>query len=61
MKKDGYQLLPNIVGDNDQDTAMLLTMAADAQSYIGSFDWCPPISASYLAFRRRRHSGHIPV
>lgn len=49
MNKDGYQLPPNIVGDDDQDTAMLLGMAADAQAYIESFDWCPSISATYLA------------
>jgi hypothetical protein len=49
MNTNGYQLLPNIVGDDDQDTALLRSMAADAQAYIESFAWCPPISEAYLA------------
>jgi hypothetical protein len=49
MNMDGYQRLPIIVGDDAKDSALLRRMAADAQAYLESFKWCPPISSAYLA------------
>jgi hypothetical protein len=49
MNTQGFQRLPDIVGDDDADTALLLQMAEAARNYITSFDWCPPINAIHLA------------
>lgn len=49
MNTQNYQRLPEIVGDDHDDTAFLRQMAISAQDYIQSFAWCPPISAAYLA------------
>lgn len=49
MNTQNYQRLPDIVGDDNDDTAFLRQMAIFAQDYIRSFAWCPPISATYLA------------
>ena len=44
-----FQLVPDIRGDDADDTASLLDMARTAREYITSFAWCPPIKATYLA------------
>ncbi len=44
-----FQLVPDISGDDADDTASLLDMARSAREYIKSFAWCPPIKAMYLA------------
>ena len=49
MNTQGFQRLPDIVGDDDTDTALLLQMAASARDFITSFDWCPSINAIHLA------------
>jgi hypothetical protein len=42
------QRVPNIKGDSDEDTALLLKMADQAREYIQAFRWCPPIDAMYF-------------
>ncbi|HEX7116767.1 MAG TPA: hypothetical protein VF193_16695 [Steroidobacter sp.] len=42
--------MPEIVGEDDQDTALLREMSNEARDYISGFDWCPPIRAIYLAW-----------
>jgi hypothetical protein len=49
LNTEGFKRLPDIVGDDDVDTALLLQMAKSARDYITSFDWCPPIKAIHLA------------
>jgi len=44
-----FQLVPNISGDDANDTALLLDMARSAREYITAFAWCPPITGLYLA------------
>jgi hypothetical protein len=43
MKTDNYQLAPNIEGDSAEDTKLLRSMADEARSYLGGFNWCPKI------------------
>jgi hypothetical protein len=45
----GWQLGPDILGDSDDDTALLRGMYQDALDYIAAFDWAPPIKSAYLA------------
>lgn len=49
MNTQRFQLVPDISGDDADDTASLLDMARSAREYITSFAWCPPIEAMYLA------------
>jgi hypothetical protein len=49
LSTQGFQRLPDVVGDDEADTALLLQMAKSARDYITSFDWCPPINAIHLA------------
>lgn len=49
MNTKGFQRLPDIMGEDAADTASLRDMATSAQDYITSFNWCPPITAGYLA------------
>ena len=49
MSPQDFQRVPDIVGDDEEDTASLREMAVAAREYITSFAWCPPISAMYLA------------
>lgn len=46
--EENLQRVPDVRGDSDEDTALLLKMAETARRYIQSFDWCPPIEAMYL-------------
>jgi hypothetical protein len=43
-------LMPSrsIVGDDEQDTFLLRTMADDAKRYISSFSWCEEVLDSYF-------------
>ena len=47
--------IPNVVptecmvGDDDEDTALLQQMLQDAKNYIRSFSWCESILGSYFA------------
>lgn len=45
-----YQKFPNIVGEDDEDTAGLRKLADSAREYIQSFHWCPAIDSFYLGF-----------
>jgi hypothetical protein len=49
LNTKGFQRLPDIMGEDANDTASLLEMATSARDYITSFNWCPPINAGYLA------------
>ena len=46
----GFQAVPKIVGEDEEDTGLLKQFAAQAEAYIRSFKWCPPIERMYLAF-----------
>jgi len=46
----GFQAVPQIVGEDEEDTGLLKQFAAQAEAYIRSFKWCPPIERMYLAF-----------
>ena len=48
--KTGFQVLPNLVGADEDDTNALREMAKSAREYISSFTWCPPIEDMYLAY-----------
>ena len=50
MNKQGFQAVGRIIGDDDQDTALLQSMTKAAQDYITSFSWCPKISSTELAY-----------
>ena len=43
------QRVPDIMGDDAEDTA-LLDNGRSAARYITSFAWCPPIGSMYLAY-----------
>lgn len=45
----GFQIVPDIQGDDKEDTALLRQMVSQAESYIRSFKWSPPIERIYLA------------
>jgi hypothetical protein len=49
VKTEKFQLVPDISGDDADDTASLLDMTRSAREYITAFAWCPPIKAMYLA------------
>jgi hypothetical protein len=49
LNTKGFQHPPNIMGEDPSDTVSLREMATSARNYITSFNWCPPISAGYLA------------
>lgn len=46
----GFQALPQISGEDEEDTGLLKQLAVEAEAYIRSFKWCPPIERMYLAF-----------
>jgi hypothetical protein len=50
MNTQRFQRVPDIGGDDAEDTALLLEMATSAREYITSFAWCPPVKAMYLAY-----------
>ncbi len=50
MNVAGFQLAPNIKGDSDEDTELLLSMADDARAYLQGMNWCPSLMRLYLAF-----------
>jgi hypothetical protein len=39
-----------IVGNDDEDTALLKEMAKEARDYIEGFEWCPPIQRMTLGY-----------
>ena len=43
----GVVPLTHMVGDDDQDTALLRDMASDAERYLQSFRWCKGIEEAY--------------
>src|ERR1700742_2304023 len=49
MNTQWFQRVPDIVGDDSEDTALLRGMAKSARAYITSFAWCPEIKQAYLA------------
>jgi hypothetical protein len=50
MSKNIYREVSGISGDDTEDTELLLSMSKNAQDYIKSFAWCPPISGTYFAY-----------
>lgn len=50
VAKSSFQVVPDLVGDDDEDTDLLRSMAQEARDYIGGFRWAPPVSRQYLAF-----------
>jgi len=50
MSKQHYKKVPDIIGDDDADTAKLRELAIAAEGYIQSLSWCPPIKDIYLAY-----------
>ncbi len=38
-----------MVGDDDEDTALLREMLKDAKNYVPSFSWCKSVVSSYFA------------
>lgn len=50
MRTDSFRRLPEIRGEDDTDTTLLLQMAREARAYISAFKWCPPIRAIFLAY-----------
>ena len=50
MNTAGFQLAPDIKGDSDEDTELLLSMADDARAYLQGMKWCPSLRRLYLAF-----------
>ncbi len=43
-------LVPDVSGEDEEDTALLRELAKTAQNYIRSFSWRPPIKNMFLAF-----------
>jgi hypothetical protein len=43
------QRLPNILGEDDDETTRLKEMGTTAGEYASSFKWCPPIKQVYFA------------
>jgi hypothetical protein len=50
LDRTSFQLLPDIHGEDDEDTELLRGMAADARQFITGHEWCPPIRSFYLAY-----------
>jgi hypothetical protein len=46
---DGLTPVEIIVGDDDEDTALLRNMALSATKYLESFDWCVSIVSCFFA------------
>jgi len=46
----GFQALPQISGEDEEDTGLIKQFAVEAEAYIRSFKWRPPIERMYLAF-----------
>jgi hypothetical protein len=46
----GFQLAPDLIGDDAEDTALLVSMARDAEAYIASHHWAPPIAQLFLGY-----------
>jgi hypothetical protein len=46
----GFQVAPNLVGDDAEDTAQLRTMAREAEAYLSSHHWAPPIDQLLLGY-----------
>lgn len=50
VDKAGFQIHPDILGEDDEDTAQLRDMAEKALRYIQGFRWAPPVKDLYLAW-----------
>lgn len=52
MSVDFSRLVPaaDIAGEDERETAELRGMLRDAETYLRSFDWCPPIVEKYLGY-----------
>jgi len=50
LNREDFQLLADIRGDDDEDTALLREMGEEAQEFITGHEWCPPIRSFYLAY-----------
>jgi len=45
-----FQLAPHLVGEDAEDTEQLRTMAREAETYIASHHWAPPIDQLLLGY-----------
>jgi hypothetical protein len=50
LNREDFQLLADIRGDDDEDTALLREMGEEAREFITAHEWCPPIRSFYLAY-----------
>jgi hypothetical protein len=50
LNREDFQLLADIRGDDDEDTALLRDMGKQATAFIEEHEWCPPIRNFYLAY-----------
>lgn len=46
----GFLTLPDLTGEDEEEAELLTRLAAEAEGYVRSFEWCPPIERTYLAF-----------
>lgn len=46
----GFQLAPDLVGEDAEDTEQLRKMARDAEAYITSHRWAPPVDQLLLGY-----------
>jgi hypothetical protein len=45
-----FQLCPDISGEDEEETQLLLSMADEAMRYVQKFKWAPPIDSMHLAY-----------
>lgn len=45
-----FQVAPNLIGDDPEDTRQLIMMADRAANYVRSHSWAPPIQRLLLAY-----------
>ncbi|WP_295936013.1 hypothetical protein [uncultured Xanthomonas sp.] len=50
MTAPDFQIVENLTGEDEEDTALLKAMADEAKEYIVAHAWCPKIKAQYFAF-----------
>jgi hypothetical protein len=45
-----FQVAPKLVGEDDEDTRRLRSLAVEADAFVRSQSWAPPLENLYLAF-----------
>lgn len=46
----GFQVAPDLIGEDAEDTRLLRKMAQEAEAYLASHRWAPPISQLLLGY-----------